>query len=334
MSLEPLLIRMPNWLGDVVMATSALEALHRSGRYELTLLVREPWDHLFRADPRVRDIIVCRDRGAGIFSTASAIRPGRFSTVVDFTHSARSWILWKLAGVQSVRRKTPSRGQNGVHQVVRYMSVIQSMLPDHPPVPRPPHIFAPPTAAGDSHPPAVGSFPEILLFPGAAYGPAKQWSVERYQDLVRNLLDRGHSVCLTGTAAEKPLLESIAPPCQSSVVSTRSSGDSYQSLSLSAGLLLPDLARLIAASTAVISCDSGAAHLAAALGKPVVVLFFSTDPHATAPIGFAVRPLAAAVPCRPCFLRTCPIGYLCRDSITPSHVLSALDDLLDAPARV
>ena len=91
--------------------------------------------------------------------------------------------------------------------------------------------------------------------------------------------------------------------------------------------------RHIVRARAVISCDSGAAHLAAALHRPVVVLFFSTDPAQTAPIGYAVRPLAAPVPCRPCFLRTCPIGYLCRDAITPAQVLAQLDDIFDLPKK-
>lgn len=303
-----LLVRMPNWLGDVVMATPAIEALHHPGKYSLHLLIRPPWNELFSEDPRAAAVIPCNDRGLGIFKMASFLRAARFDAVVDFTHSPRSRFLWKLAGIKVVLRETPEIPAD--HQVMRYLSVIRRMTGELPSVPFPPTLVCP-EFEKEAQPKS-----EILIFPAAAFGPAKMWSEERYRSLLRQILSRGWPVRLVGTERERPFLESLGSQSQ---------------IPVTAGIGLRTLMRLIAASSAVVSCDSGAAHLAAALGRPVVVLFFSTDPGRTAPIGFAVRPIAAAVPCRPCFLRSCPIGYLCRDAVTPAQVTAHLADIFDVP---
>ncbi len=328
MTPEPLLVRMPNWLGDIVMATSALEALHRTGRYELRVLVREPWDSLFRDDPRVSDIVVCRDRWPGILETAKQIRAWRYPFVVDFTHSARSWILWRLAGIPRVHRES-SRGPRGarhaaMHQSERYLSVVRNLTFGAPAMPWPARVYA------ASEPESGGREKEhrdVLLFPGAAYGPAKTWSAAHYAGMIEVLRDRNWPVRIVGTPGERAFLDFILD-----CVASRIPPSSDDGVSVISDLSITDLLVRIASARAVISCDSGAAHLAAALGCPVVVLFFSTEPSSTIPIGFPVRAAVAEVPCRPCFRRTCPIGYLCRDAVTPDQVVAHLDDLLDLPA--
>lgn len=337
---DRLLIRMPNWLGDVVMATSAIEALHRTGKYSLHVLIRSPWDELFRSDPRVSEVIVCEDRGGGLWSTASALKGRSFGAVVDFTHSPRSRLLWGLAGIKQIYREKsgpnatgPRPGPNSAsvdaaHQVRRYVSVIEDLISSPAAMVWPPSVFAPSDpdkgpageAACPSERPPVGGG-EILIFPSAAYGPAKQWSTDHYRRLVTQLSDRGFPVRLLGTQADRGPMDQILQ------------GLDRAGVSATAGLPIRDLLQVILHARAVISCDSGAAHLAAALHRPVVVLFFSTDPARTSPIGYAVRPLTSEVPCRPCYLRTCPIGYLCRDALTPERVLAQLDDVFDVPLK-
>ncbi|MBI4179128.1 glycosyltransferase family 9 protein [bacterium] len=343
MTPKRLLLRFPNWLGDIVMAASALEVLHRAG-FELRLLIRPPWDALFQHDSRVAEVIPCRDRGFGFFSTVSHLRRRRFNTVVDFTHSLRSGLLWKLAGVARVYREirpTPARlppDFRPVHQVTRYLNAIRPLVGSLPEIPPVPHLSIPP---GDfvrsdisanhlaSSPIPRYSDTPILIFPAAAFGPAKTWSVENYRRLIRSLLDRNWPVRLMGSKSDFTFLSELARP-----FSLGASRHPSLPFSLSTDLDIPDLMRTISSCHAVISCDSGPAHLAAALGKPVLVLFFSTDPARTIPLGPFVRPVVAEVPCRPCFLRKCPIGYLCRDALTPPQILSALDDLLDVPELI
>ena len=86
---------------------------------------------------------------------------------------------------------------------------------------------------------------------------------------------------------------------------------------------VPTLAGVLATARALVSNDSGAMHLAAALGRPVVAMFGPTDERATRPIG-PHDVLSASVFCRPCMLRDCPIDHRCMKRITPDMVFAAV----------
>jgi heptosyltransferase II len=74
--------------------------------------------------------------------------------------------------------------------------------------------------------------------------------------------------------------------------------------------------------------DSGAMHLAAALGKPAVGIFGSTDPARTGPIGEKAAVIYHSVSCSPCLKRTCRFGhYQCLQGIQPAEVAAALTQL-------
>ena len=75
---------------------------------------------------------------------------------------------------------------------------------------------------------------------------------------------------------------------------------------------------------ALLANDSGAPHVAAALGTPVVVLFGSTSPAWTAPIGPGVRVIQHVVHCNPCFRRTCPTQLECFNGIAVDRVIGEL----------
>jgi lipopolysaccharide heptosyltransferase II len=83
---------------------------------------------------------------------------------------------------------------------------------------------------------------------------------------------------------------------------------------------------LLAEIDALASGDTGVAHLAAALGTPVVVLFGPTEPRLTAPRG-KVAVIRGDVPCAPCFYRTCPIDHPCMRGIEADVVLERLEAL-------
>jgi heptosyltransferase-2 len=83
------------------------------------------------------------------------------------------------------------------------------------------------------------------------------------------------------------------------------------------------LAAVLAECAAVVSNDSGAMHVAGAVGTPVVAIFGPTDERATAPLGEHTI-VSASVFCRPCHLRTCPIDHRCMRRVTPARVLEAV----------
>ena len=84
-----------------------------------------------------------------------------------------------------------------------------------------------------------------------------------------------------------------------------------------------DLAALFASCSVFIGNDSGAMHVAAAAGLPVIGIFGSTDPGGTAPVTEQFTLIREAVSCSPCFLRRCPVDHRCMDRITVNSVFAA-----------
>jgi heptosyltransferase-2 len=93
---------------------------------------------------------------------------------------------------------------------------------------------------------------------------------------------------------------------------------------------LPVLVGLVGRCRALLSNDSGAMHIAAALGVPVTALFGPTDERATSPLG-PHEVLTAPVFCRPCHLRECPIDHRCMLRIETDRVFATLHRRLHRP---
>ena len=87
---------------------------------------------------------------------------------------------------------------------------------------------------------------------------------------------------------------------------------------------------LLSMALAVVSNDSGLMHIAAALGRPLVVVYGSTSPGFTPPLGERVEVLSVPVDCGPCFQRECPRGDVkCLVELEPERVITALGKLVD-----
>jgi heptosyltransferase-2 len=166
-----------------------------------------------------------------------------------------------------------------------------------------------------------GVSPLIVLAPGAAYGKAKQWIPSHVVRLVTLLARDRKAMCALvgsrGDAATTAGIRAAAPAdCRSRV------------LDLAGATTLPVLAAVLSLSRTCVSNDSGAMHLAAAAGVPIVATFGPTNEHATAPLAHAGTPtevLTNPVWCRPCMLRECPIDHRCMTGIEPRQVLEAIE---------
>ncbi len=167
----------------------------------------------------------------------------------------------------------------------------------------------------------------VGMAPGAAYGGAKQWPPGRFGQLARLLHERrGVVSVLVGSSADRAAGNEIAP--------------GPHVVDLIAQTDLTVLAGVMARSRAFVSNDSGAMHMAAAVGLPVTAIFGATDERATAPLGPASRSVPAHeiltcdVWCRPCMLRECPIDHRCMKGIDPVRVCEAVErQLADRPAN-
>jgi heptosyltransferase-2 len=160
---------------------------------------------------------------------------------------------------------------------------------------------------------ALGEGPLALLGPGAIYGPAKRWAPARFAELAQRLRARGFVVLVCGAPAESGICDEVA----------RAAG-----VKSAAGVTdLLTQAGLCAKAALAVCNDSGLAHLAAAVGTPTVALFGSTSSAWSAPLGPRVRIVQHAPVCSPCFRRTCRIGYRCLTAIEVGEVERACREL-------
>lgn len=160
------------------------------------------------------------------------------------------------------------------------------------------------------------SRPVLAIAPGASYGEAKRWPVRSYGQLAAVASAAGWAVWVVGGPGEVGLVEyikSVAPEARALAGSTS----------------LSEAIDLIAASTVLVSNDSGLMHVAAAVEVPVVAIYGSSSPTYTPPLGKS-EVLYLNLECSPCFRRQCPLGHLdCLTKISVDAVWAAVTRLVD-----
>ena len=166
--------------------------------------------------------------------------------------------------------------------------------------------------------------PFVVFAPGAAYGRAKQWLPERFAQLAELIInDRGWTVIMVGSKADRQACADIAARLPAT-------GNRMNRLiDLSGKTDLPMLAGLMSRARAVVSNDSGAMHLAGAVGANVVAIFGASNERRTSPLRARAespepRIVTHDVFCRPCMLRECPIDHRCMSGISARAVYDAL----------
>jgi heptosyltransferase-2 len=156
--------------------------------------------------------------------------------------------------------------------------------------------------------------------PGAAYGTAKRWLPERFADAAASVArDTGALVVLFGSADERELCEVIRGLLEEGGCETHN---------YAGRTTLGEFIELCAACLVYLTNDSGAMHIASALGVPTVAIFGATDDLATGPTGPLARVVRHAVECSPCLLRECPIDHRCMTRVDAETVAQTALELL------
>jgi ADP-heptose:LPS heptosyltransferase len=166
----------------------------------------------------------------------------------------------------------------------------------------------------------------IVVHPGASV-PARAWGPDRHASLVRRLASCGHKVVVTGSPIERALTARV------SGLDHSSHGDV---LDLGGRTSLGELAEVIAGADVVVVGNTGPAHLAAAVGTPVVSLFAPTVPAVRwRPWQVAHELLGdQSIECAGCRATDCPIpGHPCLSSVTVEEVLAAVTRLAAPSSR-
>ncbi|MBF0194896.1 MAG: lipopolysaccharide heptosyltransferase II [Magnetococcales bacterium] len=155
--------------------------------------------------------------------------------------------------------------------------------------------------------------PNLVLCPGAEYGPAKQWPQHHFSTVAKQQGANGWNILVIGSDKEHELCENIA---------THAGDNGYN---LSSRTTLAQMVDILSIADGVICNDSGPMHVAAALGVPVVAIYGSSDPKHTPPVGPKAHAISLNLPCAPCFRRECHKENLrCLEDISPEIVLQKL----------
>jgi lipopolysaccharide heptosyltransferase II len=167
------------------------------------------------------------------------------------------------------------------------------------------------------------SQPVFGLNPGAEYGPAKRWPVEKFIAAAREIQTRTSCVWLVfgGQAGEAAVTQI------QSAIGKADAGKDPPAINLAGQTSLRELMALLKVCRVLLTNDTGPMHVAAALGTPVVAPFGSTSPELTGPglPGDARhRLIKSDAPCSPCFLRECPVDFRCMNGISAARVVEAV----------
>ena len=331
----------PDNAGDVLLAGPALRAL-AGGCEELVLLAGPNGAAAARLLPGVDDVLVWRCpwidpepppvSADDVGTLTEQIRQGEFDAAVVFTSFHQSALptalVLRLAGVPwvgAISEDYPGALLDLRHHVdeslpepERALSLVAAAgfaLPEgddgslavREPLPRPDEV-------------TTGA-PYVVLHPGTSV-PARAWPVARFAEACRLLTDCGWRVVVTGTVSERELTAQVS--------------EGTTALDLGGRTSLQELAGVLADASAVVVGNTGPAHLAAAVGTPVVSLFAPTVPASRwAPYGVPHVLLGDQdAPCRDTRATRCPVeGHPCLTSVTAHDVLRAVEKLTSQPAH-
>ena len=350
--LERLSVRLPNWLGDTVMAVPALRAL-RAAWGDGRILLAGPWAPLL-AGQGLADVLVVYPRGwGGRLRAADEVRTFGAGTAVLLPNSleaalaavywgARRRIGYAWGGRSALLSDPVPPPRPRLHQVDEYASLVGRLdvpVTERAPWLRPPDAEAPERLRARALLAEVGARrgrgPVVGVHLGAAFGSAKVWAPERAVEFCRTLRDTGGSPVLLGAAGDAPFVEAVSrlsdlnePGLPIPMVAVPPAVMNTTLLALY-GCMMNVLPAVLTELDALVAGDTGVAHLAAALGTPVVALFGPTDPALSAPRG-PVALLSHPVPCAPCFYRTCPIDHPCMRLLAAERVRERVETLLGA----
>ncbi|MBB5960254.1 ADP-heptose:LPS heptosyltransferase [Saccharothrix tamanrassetensis] len=315
--------------GDVLLAGPAVRAAAASGEVVLLCghngaqaagllpgvqrIVRWDCPWIMSPPPEVRTPDI-----EGIVALLKGIRADVALVLTSFHQSPLPLaLLLRLAGVpRIVARSTDYPG-----------SLLDVRLRDDPSVPESERALSVARAAGFELPPGDDgrlsvvpppespvTSPYVVIHPGASV-PARAWSPDRCAEAARALSDAGHRVVVTGGPGETALTAHVA---------------GTHALDLGGRTTFAELAGVLAGAEVVVVGNTGPAHLAVAVGTPVVSLFAPVVPaERWAPHGRHVLLGDQNAPCAGSRARECPVpGHPCLDRVTPAEVVAAVAELV------
>lgn len=324
-----ILIRATNWVGDAIMSLPALRAVRsRFLEAQITILAR-PYVAAIYKHQQVCDNMMFVDDKSNMMSE---LRTHKFEVALLLQNAFEAaWLVWRAGiperigyardGRSLLLTKAvpvPKSGEIPAHEQYYYLELLRragwlDSLPNE--------SFISLNVPAENRQSAADfllsagarqNSLRIAIGAGASYGSAKCWPPDRFAELANRLRAQSDAeVILFGTPAEAAVSSAIA------------AGMSHPPINLTGKTSIADLPALLSQCHLFIGNDSGAMHVAAAVGLPVVAVFGPTDPFGTAPVTPRCSIVQEKPYCSPCFLRRCPTDHRCMTSVTPDAVEAA-----------
>jgi len=346
---DKILVVLPNWVGDVVLATPTLRALREGFAGAHIAFLIKPYVRDLLAGSDWADEVIHwrggrspRDRRRSFLGQVGDLRRREFDLAVLLTNSFRSALLATLT--RAKRRVGYDRDGRGMmltdrlvaHRVkgkfvpismVRYYGAVADYLGCRPDWDRI-ELFTEPAeeAAIDDlfgqHKIQVGR-PVVVVNSGAAFGSAKCWPPERFGAVADRLVARyGAQIIVPCGPKELEIIQAIRHEM------------SEPAVFLDDPILpLGHLKALIRRADLLLTNDTGPRHFATAFGRPVVTVFGPTDPAWTETAYAAERKMSVPVDCGPCMKRRCTTDHRCMTRVSVDDVFAACAELLDEHVR-
>jgi heptosyltransferase-2 len=322
-----IIVRSPNWIGDAVLCLSSIEYIkEKMPQAHITVLAKNWVKDVFLNHPSIDDIISLDKPKTTLIKE---IKKRNFDAGILFTNSFSSAFLFFIAGVRKrIGYKTDLRSiflTDGLplpeklektHQRDYYFEIVRKLIPGSE-KPGNPILYitdeenkkANITQKGLG---IVENTKTVGMFPGASYGPAKMWGVEKFKSLAKEIAKNENvKVLVFGGNKEKELGDTIQNKTDSII-------------NLCGKTTARELMALIKRCNVFITNDTGPMHIASALNVPVIAIFGPTNTDRTSPLGPSVI-IKKEVNCVPCKYRICPLKkHECMESISVDEVFEAV----------
>jgi heptosyltransferase-2 len=341
LNIQRVVVRVPNWVGDAVMAVPALRELRRVlPQAHITLVARPGAADIFIGADFVDEVLPYnRESLADTWNQVRSWRRQKSDLALLFQNAFEAAAIAFLARVPTrIGYDTERRGlllthslpspawKAERHESFYYLNIVaelQRLLGRKQTEAAAPRFDL--HVSADRKQEALRllrengarlNAPLAVLCPGSINSRAKRWPAERYAELADRLAESGSNVALIGSPAELDVSDEV---CQR----TRS-----QAIVLTGKTSVAEATAIISIADILITNDTGPAHLGAALNIPTLVIFGPTNPLTTYPMSDNAEIIRHAPDCAPCMLRDCPIDHRCMTAITPEDVFARASILM------
>ena len=344
-NIRRIIVRGTNWVGDAMMTLPALRELRRLfPDSHITLATRPGTKGLFIGAEFVDEFQIHDGRGLRSFlEQVRTWRTGRFDLAILFTNSFASALVAALARIP-VRIGYAADGRARIlthpielpewrstrHEIFYYLRIIAELewlfTQQQTFLDRQPDASLEVSAARKDDARDVlrrqgvtEDRPIIALCPGSINSRAKRWPAESYAVLADRCVDTlDAQVLLIGSKEELEVSRRVAARMHN------------KPIMLTGQTEIAEVVAVLSIADLLITNDTGPAHIAAALGRPTLVIFGPTNPLTTRPFSPVGEIIRHPPECAPCMLRDCPIDHRCMTAITPDEVFGRAQEIVSS----